>query len=239
MLAALINFSNFKLPHYMPILAPVTALIVAHFFLSRGNDGRWKKAFYIIQLSASLLLLAAAALVNVWAFPVKNTFVLIGLIFFLAVVFYFLLSKMYSQIQKAITVSVASIALFFFLLNTNFYPQLLTYQGGKPLADITRGIADPKDVYFWKNTFSSTYSFYSASNRQVYDDSLKQTGKNFWLIYERSQQAEIDSLGLEFGKTFSVQDYEITRLKNKFVDPATRKETLDEMIMAEVNNRKN
>ena len=239
MLAALINFSNFKLPHYMPILAPVTALIVAHFFLSRGNDGRWKKAFYIIQLSASLLLLAAAALVNVWAFPVKNTFVLIGLIFFLAVVFYFLLSKMYSQIQKAITVSVASIALFFFLLNTNFYPQLLTYQGGKPLADITRGIADPKDVYFWKNTFSSTYSFYSASNRQVYDDSLKQTGKNFWLIYERSQQAEIDSLGFELGKTFSVRDYEITRLKNKFVDPATRKETLDEMIMAEVNNRKN
>ena len=146
---------------------------------------------------------------------------------------------MYSQIQKAITVSVASIALFFFLLNTNFYPQLLTYQGGKPLADITRGIADPKDVYFWKNTFSSTYSFYSASNRQVYDDSLKQTGKNFWLIYERSQQAEIDSLGFELGKTFSVRDYEITRLKNKFVDPATRKETLDEMIMAEVNNRKN
>jgi 4-amino-4-deoxy-L-arabinose transferase-like glycosyltransferase len=239
MLAALISFSNFKLPHYLPILAPATALIVAHLFVSRWKDEQWKKAFYIIQISASVLLLAAAALVNVWAFPVKNTFVLIGLIFFLAVVFYFLLSKMYSNIQKAITVSVASIALFFFLLNTNFYPQLLTYQGGKPLADITRGVADPKDVYFWKNTFSSTYSFYSASNRQVYDDSLKQTGKTFWLIYERSQQAEIDSLSLELGKTFSVQDYEITRLKNKFVDPATRKETLDEMVMAEVSNRKN
>ena len=238
MLASLINFSNFKLPHYMPILAPVTALIVAHFYVSRWNNERWKKAFYIIQLSASVLLLAAAALVNVWAFPVKNTLVLVGLIFFLAVVFYFLLSKMYSNIQKAITVSVASVALFFFLLNTNFYPQLLTYQGGKPLADITRGVADPKDVYFWKNTFSSTYSFYSSSNRQVYDDSLKQTGKNFWLIYERSQQAEIDSLGLEFEKTFSVQDYEITRLKKSFIDPATRKEILDEMIMAEVISKK-
>jgi len=43
---------------------------------------------------------------------------------------------MYNKIQRSITVSVAAIALFFFLANTNFYPQLLTYQGGKPLADI-------------------------------------------------------------------------------------------------------
>ncbi len=238
MLAALINFSNFKLPHYMPILAPATALIVAHLFVSRSNDERWRKAFYIIQIATSVLLLATAALVNVWAFPVKSTVVLIGLIFFLVVVFYFFLSKMYNNIQRSIAVSVAAIALFFFLANTNFYPQLLTYQGGKPLADITRGVVDPKNVYFWKNAFSSTYSFYSSSNRQVYTDSLKQTGKGFWLIYERSQQAEIDSLGLQLGKTFSVPDYEITRLKKGFVDPATRKGTLDEMIMAEVMDRK-
>ena len=238
MLAALINFSNFKLPHYLPILAPATSLMVAHFIVSRWTNERWKKAFYIIQLSVSVLLLALAILVNVWAFPVKNTFVLIGLIFFLAIVFYFLLSKMYSKIQKSITVSVATIALLFFLLNANFYPQLLTYQGGKPLADKTKGVADPKDVYFWKNTFSSTYSFYSSSDRQVYNDSLKQAGRKFWLIYERSQQSEVDSLGLELGKTFSVQDYEITRLKKSFIDPSTRRQTLDSMIMVEVSGDK-
>jgi len=239
MLAALINFSNFKLPHYLPILAPATALIVAHLFVSRWNDERWRKAFYIIQLSTSVLLLATAALVNTWAFPVKSTVVLIGLIFFLVFVFYFFLSKMYNNIQRSITISVASIALFFFLANTNFYPQLLTYQGGKPLADITRGVADPKNVYFWKNTFSSTYNFYSSSNRQVYSDSLMQSRKGFWLIYEKSQQAEIDSLGLQLGKTFSVPVYEITRLKKSFVDPSTRKGTLDKMIMVEVLDKKN
>jgi hypothetical protein len=73
----------------------------------------------------------------------------------------------------------------------------------------------------------------------VYDDSLKQTGKNFWLIYERSQQTEIDSLGLQIGKTFSVPDYEITRLKKSFIDPATRKEILDEMIMVEAVGKEN
>ena len=239
MLAALINFSNFKLPHYLPILAPVTALIVAHFFVSRSDNEKWKKAFYIIQLVAAALLLITAILVNVWAFPVKNIWVLAGFIFFLAVVFYFLLSKMYSKIQKAITISVATIALFFFLANTNFYPQLLTYQGGKPLADKTKGIADPKDVYFWKNTFSSTYNFYSASNRQVFPDSLKNADQKFWLIYEKSQQPQVDSVGFIFGKIFSVPDYEITRLKKSFIDPSTRDQVIDSMIMTEVVGRKN
>ena len=238
MLAALINFSNFKLPHYMPILAPATALFVAHLFTAKWNNKNWRKAFFIIQLTASLLLLVTAAMINAWAFPVKNTWVLAGLILFLAIVFYFLLNTRLTSIQKSITVSVVSISLFFFLMNTNFYPQLLTYQGGKPLADNTRGIADPKDVYFWKNTFSSTYSFYSSSNRQVYNDSLTLHGRKTWLIYNRSQQAEIDAAGFVFGKNFTVPDYEITRLKQKFIDPKTRKEALDEMIMAEVIGRK-
>ena len=236
MLAALINFSNFKLPHYLPILAPATALIVAHFYTSRWNDKKWGRAIYIIQLCASVLLLIAASIVNAWAFPIKSLVVLIGLVFFLAFVFYFLLSKEFSNIQKSITVSVASIALFFYLANANFYPQLLAYQGGRPLADITRGVAKPKDVYFWKNTFSSSYNFYSSSNRQVYHDSL--IGKKFCIIYARSQQAEIDSAGFVLGQTFSVRDYEITRLKKEFVDPLTRKETLDGIIMAEVAGKK-
>ena len=100
------------------------------------------------------------------------------------------------------------------------------------MADITRGVVDPKDVYFWKNSFSSTYSFYSASNRQVYDDTLQ--NKNAWLIYNKSQQPEVDSVGFVFGKVFGVRDYEITRLKRGFVDPSTRKETLDTMYMAEI-----
>jgi hypothetical protein len=239
MLALLINFSNFKLPHYMPILTPVTSLIVAHFFVTRWNNEKWRKVFFIMQIVASFLLLIIAAIVNTWAFPITKTIVLAGLVVFLSVVFYFLLNKLLSNIQKAITVSVASILLFLFLSNTNFYPQLLTYQGGKLLADKTKETVDPKNVYFWKNTFSSSYNFYSASNRQVYPDSLKNIDQEFWLIYEKSQQSQIDSLNLSFGKSFSVRDYEITRLKKSFVNPSTRSQTLDSMIMAEVIGKKN
>ena len=239
MLALLINFSNFKLPHYMPILVPATALMVAHLFVSKWNNEKWKKAFYTIQLVTCTLLIAASVLVNLWAFPVNKTFVFVGMILLLAIVFYFLLTKMLSIIQKAITISVASIVLFFFLANANFYPQLLNYQGGKPLADNTRGLVDPGNVYFWKNTFSSSYIFYSVSDRKTFPDSLKNADQKFWLIYEKSQQQQVDSVGFQFGRAFSVPDYEITRLKKSFVDPATRRQTLDSMIMVEVIGRKN
>ena len=238
LLALLINFSNFKLPHYLPILTPATALIVAHFFVSRWENEKWKKTFFVLQTLASLLLLLLAVVVDFWAFPIHSGWVLTGLIILLSVVFYFFLSKKISGIQKAISVSVAAVSTLFFLLNTNFYPQLLTYQSGKPMADLTRGKVDPKNVYFWKNTFSSTYTFYSASLRQVYNDSLKQPEKKFWLVYEKSQQYQVDSAGFVFGKSFSVPDYEITRLKKKFVDPSIRKETLDEMILSEVIGHK-
>lgn len=236
MLAALINFSNFKLPHYLPILAPATTLIVAHFFYMQWQNVRWQKIFFVFQLSASFLLLAIALLVNFWAFPVKNTWLIIGLIGFLAIVFYFLRSRFFTNVQKAITVSVASVVLFFFMANTNFYPQLLSYQGGKPLADKTKGIADPKNVYFWNYTFSSSYNFYSASLRQVYNDSL--AGKNFWLIYQQWMRPQVDSQNFVYGRSFSVPDYEITRMKKSFVDPATRDSVLDKMLMIEVLGKK-
>ena len=237
MLALLINFSNFKLPHYMPILAPATALMVAHLFVSKWNNDKWKRILYAIQLVTCALLIMASVLVNLWAFPVNKTFVFVGMILLLAIVFYFLLTKMLSTIQKAIAASVASIVLFFFLANTNFYPQLLSYQGGKPLADNTRGLVDPGNVYFWKNTFSSSYIFYSVSDRKTFPDSLKNADQKFWLIYEKSQQQQVDSVGFVFGKSISVQDYEITRLKRSFIDPATRKQALDSMIMVEVVGR--
>ena len=238
MLALLINFSNFKLPHYLPIVVPAASLITAEFFAKHWFNQKWIKAIVVIQSGVCILLLLLAAAINMWVFPLKNFLIIAVSILLLSFVFYFMLTKYLQPIQKAISISVATIALFFFLLNTNFYPKLLNYQGGKPLADLTNHKADPKKVYFWNNTFSSSYNFYTASLRQVYNDSLLKSGEKFWLIFDKSQQASVDSAGLLPGQQFSVADFEVTRLTKKFLDPATRKETLTEMRMTEVVGRK-
>lgn len=237
LLALLINFSNFKLPHYMPIVVPAAALFTSDFFIRRWDNEKWIKYIVIIQVTVCLLLLIVTAVVNVWAFPVKQFWITVVSVFLLSFVFYFLLTKNLRRIQKAIAASVAVMVLLFFLLNTNFYPQLLGYQGGKPLADITRGKINPQEVYFWDNTFSSSYNFYSASLRKVYNDSILKNEKKIWIIFDSSQRAALDSAGLFLGKQFVVDDYEVTRLKKKFLDPSTRKETLTKMVMVEAGKK--
>ena len=64
------KFFKFQVAALFADIAPATALIVAHLFV-HWNDERWKSVFYIIQFSTSVLLLATAALVNTWAFPLK------------------------------------------------------------------------------------------------------------------------------------------------------------------------
>ena len=143
-----VSFSGFKLPHYLNIIFPVIAVLTASFIISKRYNGKWIRAFLIIQSSVTLIILLLIAVINAWSFPVKHTWVVIGMILFLAVVFYFMKSKVYNTIQKSILVPVATMAFAFFLLNSNFYPQLLTYQGGNELAFATKEKVNPAEVYF-------------------------------------------------------------------------------------------
>lgn len=233
MLALLISFSSFKLPHYMTILAPFTSLMVAHFFVLKSKDARWYKPFYFIQIGASMLLLAASTLINAWAFPVNGIIVLAGLVLLLAVVFYFIRSRYYTLLQKAIAVSVASVVLFFFLLNTSFYPQLLTYQAGKLVADFVNKNLDARDVYFWKNTFSSSFNFYTATTRRVYHDSLN-PNKKIYILYSSDQQLQLEAEGLRVNPLFRARDFEITMLTPVFLNPQSRTKVLQDLILAEL-----
>lgn len=235
MLAILINFSYFKLPHYLPILAPVSSIIAAHFILFYINDKKRTSILFYTQLFICLLVLIAVSIVNAWAFPVTNALITAGTIILLSVLFYFLLSARFTRLQKSIFVSAFTMVLVFFLLYTNFYPKLLEYQGGKYLADNTRDSVDPSRVYFWKNTFSSSYNFYSVSNRQVFHDSLLNSKSRYWIIYDKSQQASLDSTGINYRPSYSHKDFEISRMNLKFFNPSTRKEVLGEIMIAEVN----
>ncbi|MGB2703011.1 MAG: hypothetical protein WBC81_05055, partial [Chitinophagaceae bacterium] len=136
--------------------------------------------------------------------------------------------------QKGVAASVATMALCFFLLNSNFYPTLLKYQGGNELALATKGTVNPADVYFWKEMQSSSFSFYTASLRQQFTDSVLQTGKKAWLLFDKNSEEEIKQAGYKLGNRFSVLDYEITKLDLKFVNPEKREKQCTKMVLAEI-----
>ncbi|MEI9912579.1 MAG: glycosyltransferase family 39 protein [Bacteroidota bacterium] len=198
-----ISFSGFKLPHYLNIVFPTTAVMTASFILSKQVEVKWVKGLFTLQLSVAVLLLLLLGVINVWAFHVKNILIISGVVILLAVVFYFIKSGQYGRLQKSVAVSVATMVFAFFLLNTNFYPQLLTYQGGNELAFMTKGKVNAENVYFWKETYSSSFNFYSSTIRKTFDDSVMAAGKKTWLLYDIRNEEEIKQAGYQLGERFS------------------------------------
>jgi 4-amino-4-deoxy-L-arabinose transferase-like glycosyltransferase len=232
----ILTFSGFKLPHYLNIIFPATAVMTSSWII---HSSLKPKIIYSIQLIVSFLLLSLVAAINVWAFPVKGIVVIIVVIVLLAVAFYFLKTDGQNLLQKSIGFSASAMIVSFFLLNANFYPQLLTYQGGNELAKKIKGNVDAHNVYFWRNNYSSSFNFCTVTERKQFDDSLYSRGKRpIWLLFDKHNLDSITQAGYKIGLTYSVPDFEITKLNLKFVNPSKRSNQLTEMVVGEITGRR-
>src|SRR5262249_13952317 len=110
---------------------------------------------------------------------------------------------------------------------------------GNELAKKTKGNVDAENVYFWKNNYSSSFNFYTASERNQFDDSIFVKGKRpIWLLFDKHNLPEIERAGYSIGLMYSVPDFEITKLNLKFINPATRNNQLTQMSVGEITGKK-
>lgn len=228
-----ITFSGFKLPHYLNVIFPVASIMVASFILQQKEQPKWIRAIFHLQLVTSFVIMIFMTVLNGWAFPVNNTWLLF-LIISLALLFYLFIGSGFSRLQKAVLLPVAAMNIGFFTLNSNFYLQLLKFQGGNELAFKTKEKIDPANVYLWNGFYTPSWNFYTATNRNIFTNEVYQDGKKVWLLFDRSSLNEIKKAGYELGQQYTSPDYAITKLKLSFVNPDTRQKACSEMVLAEV-----
>jgi 4-amino-4-deoxy-L-arabinose transferase-like glycosyltransferase len=229
----LVSISDFKLPHYLNSCFPFAAIFTADFLIQTVSQTSVEKRIFRLQLLLSLIILLAIAVLNFWSFQVNSYFVLAGVIVLLTTFIHFSRSTLITDLSKAISLSVAAMALSFFLLNTNFYPQLLTYQSGKVMADSIKGKIDPKSVYFWPGSNSASFDFYTKTIRQEYGPGKEKDG-NTWIAYYPKDTLEIQSAQLKLANTIRIKDYEITKLDAAFLNPGKREQVCSVMLLSEV-----
>ena len=229
-MALMITFSGFKLPHYLNILFPSAAVLTSSFLLERREGRKNLRPFLLTQIILCSLCLLVAGAVNVWAFPVSNWLVIAGFLLLLGLCAFALL-RIQLPLPKIVLASVVTSLLVFYLLNANFYPKLLRYQAGNELAFDTKEKIDPSTVYFWPGVYSSSYVFYTATLRREYNDSLLQKSSPVWIMTDRDHLAELKQPILQ---RYAHDDYEITRMQLPFVNPATRKKELTQMLLVRV-----
>ena len=229
----LITFSGFKLPHYLNIIFPVSAILTASYIRQHERNKTVVKRLAVLQVVLCTLCLLTAGIINIWAFPVHGIWVIVGFLLLIAVVF-FLLKTAHNQLARTIIVTVAASIIVFYLLNANFYPQLLKYQGGNELAFDTKDKVDPKQVYFWPEVYSSSYSFYTSELRKPFTDSIGQQQQPVWIMIEGDKLNELQAKRLPVLKVYSHIDYEITRLSLKFINPSTRVSECGKLMLVKV-----
>lgn len=227
----LISLSGFKLPHYLNIIFPISSILTASYLFNNVKHQKILNRLLVLQAIVCCLLLIAAGLVNVWAFPVRSWLVIAG--FFILVIFgYLLFRSVRTPISRLLIASAFTSLLLFYLLNSNFYPRLLNYQAGNEMAPIVNNTIGAKNIFFQEGERSWSLNFYTKTLHQDFNDSVLQKEKP-WIV---TNSERIDELSKTYrlGKQYRHIDYEITRLQGKFINPSTRRKSTRDMIIAEV-----
>ena len=230
--AILVGLSGFKLPHYLNVVFSASSVLIASWILENQKRNR---AIYNIQVFASAALLLLSFILNGWFFPVSNYLVIAGMIVSLAIVFHFLMSKVFTKLQKAVCLTAAVSIGFFFLYNTNFSPRVLQYQCGNELVKKINDTIDPEEVYFWKENYSSSFNFYTGTLRKQFNDSIMNNKRTVWLMFNENNKQQVLESGYQFGRQIQAADYEVSRLNFKFLNPSTRDSATMQMILAEIS----
>ena len=232
-MALMITFSGFKLPHYINIIFPSTAVLTSAYLIERANKHLTIRRLFVTQWLVCGLCVAAALAINLWAFPLQNLLVILVMALFIVASF-FVFRKLSSIFEKLVGLSVLTSVFIFYLLNSNFYPQLLTYQAGNELALATRGKVDPKTVYIWPLLYNPSFQFYSKELKKEFSDSVLKEDHPVWILTDRNSLHQLKEKNLQTLQQYSHRDYNIGTMTLPFINPATRKQTLDTLFLTRV-----
>ncbi|GAB3025672.1 ArnT family glycosyltransferase [Spirosoma pulveris] len=237
----LFSFSGFQLPHYMNIVFPFFAVITAQFLigLSPAILRRWTIGQTIIGLLIAGL--SIALLVFVQPENVVGAVVLVSVIT-LATFTLFRQNTLLSLLGRM----VGAMLVLAGTLNLFLYPTFLRYQAGMAGAqyvnDDTKLAKRPTVLYepgtgvgggsFW------SYEFYVRSPT-IYarsDSALKlqlQSGSR--QVFTSGAEADsLESRGFQVKHLAVFPYYHVSQLSYDFLNPATRSQTLEPYVLAEV-----
>lgn len=231
-----LSFSKYKLPHYIFILFPLTAIITASsVFLLLEKYKVWKVILKWMQLITVIILWSMLFLLLILVFPCRNIYIWTVLVFLNLLTIYYLL-RWNSDWSKIIIAPAITIIGVNFMLNAYFYPNLLDYQAGKSMAS-AKTEAGINIYSFNSNIFS--YDFYA---RRLVKTLPTDSVRNF-IEGKKKVYVITDAEGLNFlrkekadiTEMKAYNDYPVTKLTIEFLNPVSRTQSLRKYFLIKMN----
>lgn len=225
--------SRAQLPHYIFVVFPLAAIITAKFLhklLYEGGFPRLKTGlirfhyglFIVLWLALPILLMVPFSFVNKMAVLVCLA-VMVGL--------YVVLNSRLKVLHPFLRNSLFTMMGINILLNLFFYPSLLQFQPGVKVSQvISEKNILARQVYLYNFTPSRSLDFEANHTFQTIHtpDSLPSGS------YILTSKASWDSLPKnQYRKIFEGEQFHVTKLTLKFLNPATRHKETDRYFIAQ------
>ena len=233
----LISFAQFKLPHYMNILMPLYAILSAAFLYVLHQQQKLKLAKIILGIQYFILGLVVVFifLVSFYVFKLEDWYSYLFLVMALALVTYFVLKKEPVH-AKIVTVAIYSSLLLNGLMNAHFYPKLLEYQGGSTMAQKVKAENIPVDkIYKINERYTWALDFYDQDPVDIVSVPDLKNMKDVWVYATDKELEHLQKKGIDWNNQITVDQFRITRLQIKFLNPNTRKEKLNKMHLVHLD----
>lgn len=223
--------SKFQLPHYITIVFPFFAILTAQYLIGIKTA----KGLHAIRITQSVVLslLILTILVLQYFYHAENsTFLTVVPILITAALLIFVsvkeaLGSKYTLLFQSVLVSIF-INLY---LNLNFYPSLLHYQSGSEAAFYIdkNSMSNLPVAQLQEEDHSHALEFYLQRPLFVMNEDGKGNlpSKPYLLFATKEHIDQIIAKGWKISLVKSFKDYEVTRLKGKFLNRKTRKEVVE------------
>ncbi|MGB6153724.1 MAG: glycosyltransferase family 39 protein [Pricia sp.] len=230
------SFSQFKLPHYLNIIIPLFSVLTASYLHDLNTTKRTNtvKILLGVQYFILSIVFVATLLICFYVFPFKHLMASLLLVTLLLVITYFCLKREAYHL-RIVTLSVYSSLLLNAVLNLHFYPNLLTYQAGSSMAKVVAEEQIPVDtIYKLKDFHTWSLDFYNQKPVSLLSIEQLKNKHNVWLYVNDTEMRQLQNQGFDWDRQYTKPHFRITRLSKKFLDPTTRKRTLDKMHLIHI-----
>jgi 4-amino-4-deoxy-L-arabinose transferase-like glycosyltransferase len=235
-----LSFSKFKMPHYLIMLFPLSTIFTAPYLRHVLSYRRGTKLFFPIQAFLVIVMIILAGALNYYFFKPANWIAgIMGPLLLAGIIGLWKYNRSDKGI-KIIYISAAASILFNFMLNYNFFPQLLKYQGGNEMVKLMKekSMTIPDEDIILLDPNAHSFDFYKAYNHVLLP--LEDFDKNYpaikdkYFFLSRADKNTLQQQGYKVVPVISQADYNIAKVSLKFLNPAGREKRLDTLMLAKI-----
>jgi|GEM_PF-3559349 len=221
--------------HLNPLMALSSIMVASYLYnLNRFRNEKMIKAVLGIQYFIFGIVFLISVLFCYYIFKTDNPLNYIWKTA-LAILAIFYCLKRESYFYRLITVSAVCSLMLNAVLNTHSFPEFMKYQGGHTMANIiTKKEIPTENIYKLSDQGTWVLDFYNKNRLKQISISKILNKKDIWVYANELQLRELNNLGYDWDRQYQVDQFYLTQLNFKFLNPATRNGILDKMYLIHI-----